>query len=108
MRNWHDWFEIPEDEESSIGQTEDEIRVVSGAGHRDEDKPLHLRKRLPPRCASCKKFIGFDSGMHIMLTQEWRIHIGCFTEVVERHLEEGEAIDLTTGQVVKFERPEDN
>lgn len=107
MRNWHDWFVIPE-EEVPAHQSEDEIRVVSGSGHRGDNKPLHLREKLPPRCARCKRFIGFDSGMHIMLTQKWRIHIKCFNEVVEKHLEEGEAIDLTTGQVVRFYKPEDN
>jgi hypothetical protein len=109
MRGWREWFVTPEDEEAP-GQTEDAIRTVSGSGHKGEDAPLHLRKKLPPRCARCKKFMGFDTGMHIMLTRDWRVHIRCFNEVVEEHLEKGEAIDWTTGGVIQYDRdrPEDN
>ncbi len=94
--------------EVPLGQTEDEIRVVAGSGHRADDKPLHLRKELPPRCATCKKFIGFDTGMHIMISQSWRVHIKCFTEVVEEHLKEGEVLDMVTGQVIECTNLEDN
>ncbi len=102
MRNWHEWF-IPHEDEVPVHQSEDEVRTVSGAGHRSEDRLLHLRKKLPPRCARCKQFMGYNSGMHIMLTQEWRVHIKCFCEVVERHLEEGEVIDLTNGTICKID-----
>jgi hypothetical protein len=110
VRYWHEWFVIPEDEEP-IHQSEAEIRIVAGAGHQEDDKPLHLRKKLPPRCAKCKQFMGFNSGMHLMITQEWRVHIKCFVKVVEEHLEDGEVIDLATGQIIEPVdpiRPEDN
>jgi hypothetical protein len=102
VRHWREWFVSPE-EETPTHQTEDEIRVVSGAGHQNDNKPLKLQKKLPPRCASCKKFVGFDTGMHLMISGEWRIHISCFTDVLERHYENGEVIDLTTGQICKVE-----
>ena len=107
MKYWHEWFVLPEDDEP-LHQSEDDIRVVAGSGHREDDRPLHLRKKLPPRCARCKRFMGHNSGMHIMLTQDWRIHIHCFNKVIEEHLEEGETIDMVTGQVVKADKPEDN
>jgi len=46
--------------------------------------------------------MGFDDGMFIILSGEWRIHIRCFSEVLERHFEKGEAIDLTTGNIVRI------
>jgi hypothetical protein len=98
VRNWRDWFVPPNDAEPAH-VTEDDIRTTAGAGHIGEDKPLHLRKKLPPRCASCKKFVGYATGMHLMISSEWRIHISCFAEVLERHYEEGEVIDLTTGAI---------
>ncbi len=101
VRNWREWFVGPEEEEPAH-QQEEEIRLVAGAGHREEGKSLHLRNKLPPRCATCKKFMGHESGMHIMLTQDWRIHIKCFSEVIEAHLAEGEVLDLGTGQVTKL------
>lgn len=64
-------------------------------------------KKLPPRCTACKRFIGHDTGMHIMISNDWRIHIRCFSEVLERHFEDGEVIDLTTGAICKVDRPED-
>jgi hypothetical protein len=105
IRNWREWF-VPPEEETPAHQTEDEVRVVAGVGHRSDDKPLHLRRKLPPRCAKCKKFMGHDDGMHIMLTHDWRVHIKCFNEVVSKHLEEGESLDLTTGQIVKTKQDE--
>jgi hypothetical protein len=46
--------------------------------------------------------------MHIMITQKWRVHIKCFSEEVDRRLEAGESIDMTTGEVIKENMPEDN
>jgi hypothetical protein len=45
--------------------------------------------------------------MHIMISRSWRIHIECFSAVLERHFEEGEVIDLTTGAICKVDLPED-
>jgi hypothetical protein len=45
--------------------------------------------------------MSYDDGMYIMISGDWRLHIKCFEEVVEKHYEDGEVIDLTTGQVVK-------
>jgi hypothetical protein len=104
--NWRDWF-VPPDEEISAVQVEDDIRTASGSGHKGEDTALHLRKKMPPRCASCKKFIGFNTGMHLMISSDWRVHIHCFAEVLERHYEQGEVIDLTTGSIRRVEEFED-
>jgi hypothetical protein len=106
VRNWREWFVDPGEEEP-LHQTEDDIRIVSGAGHQEDNKLHLLPKALPPRCAKCKRFIGFDTGMHVMITHKWRVHVKCFAEVVERHLEQGESIDMTTGEIVKGPIPED-
>jgi hypothetical protein len=106
VQNWREWF-IPPDEEDPAHQVEDDIRTASGSGHRADDKVLHLRKALPPRCASCKKFIGYDTGMHLMISSDWRVHIHCFAEVLERHYEQGEVIDLTTGQIRQLDKDDD-
>ncbi len=100
MKNWREWFVSPEDEPSA-SQQEDEIRIESGAGH--QERSLHPPKKIPPRCASCKKFVGFDTGMHLMISSEWRIHISCFADVLEQHFEDGEVIDLTTGAIYKVD-----
>jgi hypothetical protein len=106
VSNWREWF-IPPEEEVPAQQVEDEIRIVSGAGHQEEHKLHHPPKKVPPRCASCKKFIGFNTGMHLMISSDWRVHIHCFAEVLERHYKDGEVIDLTTGSIRKVEEFED-
>jgi hypothetical protein len=47
--------------------------------------------------------MSYDDGMYIMISGDWRLHITCFEEVIERHFEDGEVIDLTTGQVIKVD-----
>jgi hypothetical protein len=106
MRNWREWFIPPDDEDIPLHQAEDEVRLIAGSGHRGEDNPLVLEKKMPPRCASCKRFMGHDTGMHIMISRSWRIHIECFSAVLERHYEEGEVIDLTTGAICKVDLPD--
>ncbi len=103
MRNWRDWFIEPDDEEATA-TSEAQIRIEAGSGHLDE--PLRLKRKTPPRCARCKRWMGYNDGMYIMITTDWRVHIKCFNEVIERHYENGEVIDLTTGTIVKLE--EDN
>jgi len=102
VRNWREWFVPPECDETHQ-QTEDAIRTESGSGHRGEETPRHLREKAPARCASCKEVVNFDTGMHLMISSEWRIHIACFASVLERHYEDGEVIDLTTGGIRKLE-----
>jgi hypothetical protein len=102
VRNWHEWFITPDDDPQAH-EAADAVRVVAGAGHRDPDKPLHIRETIPPRCAKCKQFVGYDTGMHLMISGSWRIHISCFAEVLEQHWEDGEVIDLTNGSIRTFD-----
>ncbi len=105
IKNWRDWF-VPPDTDPQSEFNQDEIaRIESGVGHRDG--PVKLKRKLTPRCAKCKRWMGYDDGMYVMLTAEWRVHIGCFNEVLQRHFEKGEAINMETGAVVKVEQ-EDN
>jgi hypothetical protein len=102
VRNWREWFVPPEDVIAEASEL-DQARVESGAGHRDDLKELSLRRKLPPRCGKCKKFMGYDDGMYIIISGDWRIHIRCFGDVLERHFENGEVLDLTTGNIVQAE-----
>jgi hypothetical protein len=98
----------PEEVQSEAEQL-DQVRDESGAGHRDDTyKKLSLKKPMPPRCAGCKRFMGYNDGMYIIVAGDWRLHIKCFEKVVERHFEDGEVLDLTTGQIVKIDPEEDN
>jgi hypothetical protein len=101
IRNWRDWF-VPEGDVEPAHVTNDEADIASGARHKDFDKLVLVRKQ-PPRCAKCKRFMGFEDGMYIIISGDWRIHIHCFGEVLERHFEDGEVIDLTTGNIVQIE-----
>jgi hypothetical protein len=78
----------------------DEADAQSGSRHKDFDK-LQLKRKQAPRCAKCKRFMGHDDGMYILISSDWRVHIHCFSTVLERHFENGEVLDLTTGQIVK-------
>ena len=86
-------------EHEQIQQAADE----SGARHRHPDK-LHLKKKTAPKCAGCKRFMGYDDGMYIIISGDWRVHIRCFSKILDRHFDNGEVIDLTTGQIVKLEQ----
>jgi len=101
-RNWREWFISPSEDTPTHEQAE-EADIQSGAQHKDFDK-LQLKKPTPPRCASCKRFMGYSDGMYIIVSGDWRLHISCFETVVERHFEDGEVIDLTTGQIVKVDK----
>jgi hypothetical protein len=104
--NWREWFVPPDGSTSTEAEQMDQVRVDSGAGHRDED---NFRKRAifndppKPKCVSCQATMSYDDGMYIMISGDWRLHITCFEEVIERHFEDGEVIDLTTGQVIKVD-----
>ena len=102
VRNWHDWF-VPEDTPVQPAHvTADQLSIVSGSQHKDYDA-LDFKRDKAPRCAKCKKDMGYDDGMYIIISDEWRVHIHCFSEVLERHFENGEVIDLTTGNIVNIE-----
>ena len=102
MRNWREWFIDPEDE-TPVYTQEDAIRAAAGSGHKD-DEPLQLKPKPKTRCCVCKRYVGFSTGMHLMITQEWRIHVSCFAEVLERHYELGEVIDLETGAIRQVDK----
>ena len=83
----------------------DQIQLAadaSGDRHRHTDK-LKLKKKQPPKCAGCKRYMGYNDGMYIIISGDWRVHIHCFDKIIERHFENGEVIDLTTGQIVKVD-----
>ena len=100
VRNWHEWFVEPSDTPAHVSS--DEADIMSGARHKDYDK-LELKRKQAPRCAKCKRFMGFNDGMFVIISGDWRVHIRCFCEVLERHFENGEVIDLTTGNIMKVE-----
>ena len=93
----------PEEQDSDVEQL-DQLRQQAGAGHRDEEQTLlKLKKKSPPRCAGCKRFMCYNDGMYIMVSGDWRLHISCFEKVVEKHFEDGEIIDLDTGQIIRVD-----
>ncbi len=98
VRNWREWFLAP-DGTPEHSQNE-QADIESGLRHREYDE-LQLKRKQPPRCTKCKRFMGHDDGMYIIISGDWRVHIRCFGEVLERHFEQGEVIDLTTGNIVK-------
>jgi hypothetical protein len=100
VKSWRDWF-IPPD--GVVGHAQNELAdVESGSRHKDYDT-LQLKRKQAPRCATCKRWMGHDDGMYILLDAEWRIHMHCFSKVVEQHYEDGEVIDLTTGNIMQRE-----
>ena len=102
VRNWHDWFVEPTEAETPDHVTNDEVDIMSGSRHKDYDS-LDLKRSQAPRCAKCKRFMGYDDGMYIIISGDWRVHIRCFSEVLEQHFEKGEVIDLTTGNIIRGE-----
>ena len=102
LRNWREWF-VPEEENTPSLEEETAIRNVSGAGHQGEEQTLKLKKQTPPRCAACKRFIGFETGLHLIISQDWRIHVSCFSSVLERHYQNGEVINLSTGEICRVD-----
>ena len=101
IRNWREWF-VPAEEVTSEVEQSDQVSVESGAGHRDENfKKLSLKRKLPPRCAKCKRFMGPSDGMYVIISGGWRAHIWCFATVLERHFENGETLDPSTGGIIE-------
>ncbi len=105
-RYWREWFVPPEDQDSEAQQN-DQVRSVSGAGHRDEELKLQIKPKQAPRCAGCKRYMGYNDGMYIIVSGPWRLHISCFSKVVEKHFEDGEILDLTTGQIINVDITEE-
>ena len=110
MRNWQEWF-VPPDETEDPSDTEftraEAAADAAGSRNRYVDRPLDLKKRPRPRCVSCRKFMGFKSGMYILINDPWRLHISCFEKIVEERFLEGEVIDLTTGAIHKLDPEEE-
>ena len=103
MRNWQEWFIPPDEGDTEYSRMEAEAEA---SGSRHSSKKLHLQARPQPRCVSCRKFMGYSSGMYIMINDPWRLHISCFERVVEERFEAGEVIDLTTGAIHQLEQEE--
>ena len=102
---WTEWF-LPPDETSNIHDTEygryAALAAASGSRPETEDT-IRPKNRTQPRCVSCKKFMGHSTGMYIMIDDPWRLHISCFSRVVDERFKQGEVIDLTTGRVYQIE-----
>ena len=102
---WREWFVPPEDQDTDAEQLE-QARQQAGAGNRDESIELIIRKKKTPRCAVCKRFMGFSDGMYIMVSGSWRLHIKCFDKVVEERFEDGEILDMETGLIIEIDETE--
>lgn len=78
-----------------------ELQAASGARTRSEsDEPkLELKKKLPARCVVCKRFMSRSDGFYIYIDTDWKLHTKCFEKLVDKHLEKGEVIDFTTGNI---------
>ena len=108
MTNWREWFVPPEDDphDTEYGRYA-ALAAVSGSRSETEDK-IRPKNRPQPKCVSCKKYMGYSSGMYIMIDDPWRLHISCFNRVVEERFKQGEVIDLTTGVIHQIELEESN
>ncbi len=110
MRNWTEWF-VPPDDTDDPADTEysraQAVADASGSRNRYVEQMLDIRPKPQPRCVSCRKFMGYSSGMYIMIADPWRLHISCFERVVEERFEAGEVIDLTTGTIHQIELEEE-
>jgi len=104
MRNWREWF-VPPDDDTEVSEYQQMEDAAEAAGSRSKapDYKLKLKGKEQPRCVSCKKYMGYSSGMYIMIGDPWRLHIHCFERVVEEKFEDGEVIDLTTGAIVSLD-----
>ena len=103
MRNWREWF-VPPDETTEVSEYQQMEDAAEAAGSRNKtlDKLL-LKVKTQPRCVSCKRFMGYSSGMYIMINEPWRLHISCFEKVIEEKFKDGEVIDLNTGTIIKLD-----
>ena len=106
MTTWQEWF-VPPDETDDPADTEytraQAVAEASGSRNKVVDPMLNIQKKIQPRCVSCRKFMGYSSGMYIMIADPWRLHISCFNRVVEERFEHGEVIDLTTGTIYQLD-----
>ena len=99
---------MPPEEQDTDAEQLDQVRSESGAGHRDEEHGiLQLKKKMPPRCAGCHRWMGYNDGMYIIVSGNWRLHIRCFEKVVEKHFEDGEILDMTTGEIINVDVTEE-
>jgi hypothetical protein len=78
------------------------LQEASGSLDKDVELKLKIRKRLPPRCIGCKRFMGKNEGMHIYIDESWKLHIKCFANVIDQHIAKGELLDLTTCGIHKL------
>ncbi len=102
-RNWQEWFVPPVENEPSEYQQMEDAAEAAGSRNRYEDDKLRFKSKERPRCVSCKRYMGYSSGMYIMIADPWRLHIHCFERVVEEKFKDGEVIDLSTGSIVELE-----
>ena len=101
-RNWREWF-VPPDQDPPEHEQIEQAAQESGARHRQPNK-LVLKKKTAPKCAGCKRWMGYNDGMYVIISGDWRVHIKCFSKILDRHFDNGEVIDLTTGQIIKLEQ----
>jgi len=102
-RSWKEWFSPPDQAHQPTDQEiENQVRMESGAGHSDI-----VPQNGIARCVTCREVMTFEDGMYISISGDWRLHISCFNEQLERHWENGEVVDLTTGAIehVEVEHP---
>ena len=66
MRNWQEWF-VPPDETDDPADTEQSRReaaaYIAGSRNTVVDQILNIEKKPQARCVSCRKFMGYSSGM---------------------------------------------
>lgn len=59
--------------------------LLALAGSRDASgERLGLVKKYNPKCAFCLRLVTFEDGMHIFFDMDWRMHISCASELIER------------------------
>ena len=103
MTTWQEWFVPPDETDAPTEYSRTEAAAeASGSRNKYVDQILDVKKKPQPRCVSCRKFMGYSSGMYIMIADPWRLHISCFERVVEERFEQGEVIDFTTGTIHKL------
>ena len=74
-------------------QRDRELVTASGSVHQSEPllittstEKIELKKKLTSRCYKCKKFMGSDDGFQIFMSDNWRLHIPCFSKLVDKAL----------------------
>ena len=51
--------------------------------------------------------MGYNDGMYIIVNGPWRLHIKCFEKVIEERFEDGEILDLNTGEILNVDGTEE-